>query len=666
MADDDPADKREPDAPKPEDGPKPAVEPLPDNPVGDGEWEDDPESRLSPADRRRLQDRVRRIKVFSLGTGDAFGGDQINYLTFHAPGTDNAWYDHPLTSDQRRGLLERFAGTPARARLSELLLTERVVVLQGRIGTGRRTTALAALAMRATTTAVIDGTGTPAMLGPGDIKRGHGYVYDATEADWAKHLTETKLLGSLETLASRDVRLVILAPPDADTAAVRDCVVTHEPPDPWDVLARHLACALPDRDPAGILADLPCEPRSPADAAKLAEALAHGLCRGMSIKEICDSRPDPLRSEVRALLQQEDRNKDLGRRAFMIAWAVLDGLSTVEICKAAQALAELLFAEESRHQNAKLGLLPFGAYLDQWLGYARHDPPEYADELDRRLTSRPGFADAVLDVVWFDYVVAHRPLLNWLEDLIANQDPVVRLKAALAVGRLATHDYDYIERRCFLHWSHTGMVVLHQATAWALEAVLCKHPQRKDQVLARAARWAKSKDLREQSTAARLYGTLLGAREPIKAMHGLRRIASHSAIKLGPTLRFSVVEIFALGARTEVVEQLLDWTDSPFPAVRQLAARCLAELAQLHAPEGPPLLALYDEAPGPVIELWRRVLMSPVCGPEPWKALRAWGKNGVDFTSLRERLEDEPEIRKRLRFHIDRRIDRPRDEGATA
>jgi hypothetical protein len=64
--------------------------------------------------------------------------------------------------------------------------------------------------------------------------------------------------------------------------------------------------------------------------------------------------------------------------------------------------------------------------------------------------------------------------------------------------------------------------------------------------------------------------------------------------------------------------------------------------------------------------LWRRVLMSPICGPEPWKALRAWGKNGVDFTSLRERLEDEPEIRKRLRFHIDRRIDRPRDEGATA
>jgi hypothetical protein len=661
VADDDPPDKPEPDDPRPDDD-----SPQPDGPDPADHLDEGSVSTVSAANRRQWE-MLRDIAVTSLDGGTAAGRDiNATYVTFHAPGTDHAWHRHTLTEQMRHELIARFAGTPARARLIELLAAEPVAVLRGRAATGRRTTALAALAQHTKSLAVIDGSRTPAKLQPQDIEPRHGYVYDASDAGWARHLTEPALLGCKEKFAAANACLVVLVSPDADIAAVRHHVVEHEPPDVRDVLARHLSDLLPDIDPIAIIEQLPADPHDPADAAGLAADLAKRLPQGIPVEEVCRSRPNSLSHDVRQRLRQETGDKDLGWRAFMIAWAVLDQLSTVEICQAAQALTELLFAEESRHKDAKLGLLPFGAILDQWLGHTRHDPPEYADEMDRRLTSRPGFAHAVLDVVWFDYVVAHRPLLSWLTALATNPDARVRLKAARAIGRLATHDFDYFDRHCFGPWSHAEARGLRQATARALETVIWERPHTQDLVLEGAARWAKSKDLRAQSTAARLYGTVLGTREPIKAMHELRRIASRSARHLGPTVRFSVVEIFALGARAEVVEQLIDWTDSPFSAVRELAARCLAELAQLHAPEGPPLLAQYEEAPGPVVELWRSILLSPTCGPEPWKALRTWAKTGVDFTSLREHLEDEPEIRKRLRFHIDRRIDRPCNERATS
>ncbi|HEX6469314.1 MAG TPA: hypothetical protein VF069_09480 [Streptosporangiaceae bacterium] len=681
MADDD-GDKPE----RPDPGNGGAADPGPQTDTNDadgGRREDDghggkKEIDEDPAGRRELE-RVRRIKVASLGPGDAFAGDKYIY-NLRPPGTDDLWPVHKLTEAKQRELVDRFAGTPSRKRLIDLLGTEYVAVLQGRASTGRRTAALGALAHSSKTVAVIEGTHAPAALRPDDIEPRHGYVYDATEADWAGRLTEPALLGCQDMLARCDARLVVLVSPQADITAVVDRVVFHQPPSVMEVLYQHLRHALPDHKTDDIVRQVSLDLRLPADAARLAKALADGLARGLSVQDICASQPDPLRDEVRGLLRQEDRHQDLARRAFMIAWAVLDGVSAVDICRAAQALAESLFAEEARHKDQQLGLLPFGADLDQWLDYARHEPHDYASGLDRRLTSRPGFPHAVLDVVWFDYVVAHRPFLRWLEGLATGHDPVIRMKAARAVGRLAAHDLDYIDRSCFTPWSRDWSPALRQATAWAIEQVVWDRPQALGRMLERAVGWAKSDDLPEQSTAARLFGTLLGARDPARAMRGLRRIAATSGTEgLAPIVTRSVVEIFDWGVRAHVrgtphvaglevqfrvVEELKDWTMSPFPVVRHLAAECLAELARLDAPERPPLLALCDAEPEPVTELWRRVLTSRTCGQEPWRALVAWSTNGLDFVSLRQRLEQEPEVRKKLRFYLDQRIDRLGVKGA--
>jgi hypothetical protein len=266
---------------------------------------------------------------------------------------------------------------------------------------------------------------------------------------------------------------------------------------------------------------------------------------------------------------------------------------------------------------------------------------------------RPGLAEAVLHVVWFDYVVAHDALLHWLGALAEDSDSRVRALAALALGRLAVYDFDFMAQTCFVAWSRSSRQSLHQVTAWALEETVKREPARLNRVFDVADAWARGKDGAQRSTALRMYGTCLGVQKPDRALRGLRQIALRDASALARPIAMSVAEIFAGGQGPTVLRALTAWCGSPQPHVRRMAAGCLAELARLDDAEGmPQLMALFAEEPVLVAGLWRQVLTSRQCGRKPWDALRAWHKRGTDLTGLRLRLEEDGRLRQPLAFYL--------------
>ncbi|WP_433472727.1 hypothetical protein ACQPZP_28105 [Spirillospora sp. CA-142024] len=630
------------------------------------ELESLPERDQSPSELRRLQEQVREFRrVFndqarSRNTahgGDAFGGDKVtgDKYIYMAKGKDS-WQLYPVPPERLDDIRLRFAGTASKETLIHRLDNEPVAVLQGLPGTGRTTTALAALAHRCRELRMIRSTEPPIRLDKGKLSPGHGYLYNVSGQSWAKRLTEGDVLGCWDTLKELDARMVIVVGPDSDKSEVSELVTDHQRPDPRDVLARQLSQRLAGvpHDLTEILGRIPEAPTSPRDAKDLAVRLASALRSGGSVEDVCTDRPDPWRHEARAVLHQEDDQSDLGRRAFVIAGAVLNEQPTVQVCRAAYDLAGRLFEVEKQKEDAKLGMLPFAAMLDDWLQHAREQLSPIVQDLDRRLSFRAKFAPAVLDALWLDYVVAHQTLLDWLSQLARDNDPLVRLKAAQTVGRFAAYDFDFVYEHCIAGWVASRREALHMAAAWALEAVIAECPQRHDRVAGLLRMWlqqARPEGIARQSTAVRLLGTLLGEQAAGQAMEALRSIARRHPHVLKLAVRDTVVELCASGSTRVVLSHLRGWARSEPRELGGLVAACLTKIAQLTNGERPRILALHEEDPVLVRELWCQVLLSRYCGQDPWNALRDWAKDGIRFDALRDDLYAEPGLRPRMRFY---------------
>ena len=450
------------------------------------------------------------------------------------------------------------------------------MILVGNRATERGTSALAALDQCCEKLSEAIWESAPGALLAANIVPGTGYVWDASDASWADPLIGPDAFGCRRALEAAGARLVLLITVDcALDAVVRHHVVQHQSADVMEILRGFLCTSVPEQALAeSILDKITVTPSSPQRASELASDLQREISRarrdGADVNEaiayVVRRYQDSYRLDAREVLRQKKgvpADEDLGRRAFMIAWAVLDGFPAAQICRAARDLAERLFKIEQHGRNARLSMLPFGDILDEWLSHARENPPSYAEETDRRLRYRDGFANAVLKR-WFDFVVAHKALLKWLKNLALDRDGLVRLKAAQALGQLAVYDFDFIVGHSFVPWSGENRQGLHDASAWALEEVVRRSPAHTKRIFELAEDWAKpGSGIYRPSAAVRLVGAALGDKDPQRSLRLLRKVALRPSSVLRTQCMWAMVEMFTMGVELPVIEQTCEWRARP-------------------------------------------------------------------------------------------------------
>lgn len=618
-----------------------------------------------------LQPEKENVNPGSMVT--AYGGDDVTgaKVENHRVGsvTNNFFGGHSGPGAHRehganiRPLLANYVAPATHAPLMAALRRRRLVVLQGRPGTGRMLCALAVLDELVESVGMISGRFGLQRVDVESLKPRHGYVLDATYAPWSGRLGFVAYQRLEAQLKEQDCHLVVLVGAHSIVDPEINAI-PHEPAEPKDVLRKHLACDLATTTAYATDeltdADLPARP-----------GLLAGIARTLLATPVTEAPAvlrlrwltDAVRS--RFIKPEEMTDRDwAGYRAFLISWAVLDRVPAATACKAAASLADAIHATENPGKGIRRGPLDEG--LGRWLDFVSEiDGAEHhildSDPHKQRLGLRqPVLSLAILDVTWREYTVAREPLLRWLNELAEDRDIDVRYRSARAFGRFAAHDFDYIYKEHLSKWAMSPLIAQHRALGWALETALDGNPDLHKKIGDLLRDWSRG-TIERKSAAIRVYGTRIGTNDVPRALRAFKRISEHHDALLGDEVAHSIADLFQSGAHTEVIATLTDWARSSVPALRRTAASSLADLAvRATAIDSnvPDLLRLCDESPArtaAVAELWRAVLTSRAGGQRPWTRLRTWRRKYADspaLAALISRLESDRVLGPRVRFNL--------------
>jgi hypothetical protein len=295
----------------------------------------------------------------------------------------------------------------------------------------------------------------------------------------------------------------------------------------------------------------------------------------------------------------------------------------------------------------------------------------------------------VLRWLWTEQDGMHEVLLGWLAALGGDIDPSVRVRAAAAVGVLASWSFDDIRQRVLVPWADADKPWLREAVAAALNLALGQRPELAPMVTAMLRHWKLHVHAPQRRRAAiRAWGTRLGDVSPKVALDQLTYLLAPEkdededldpdTIPLGPLLdaALSVFDMFMSesvvddegrqtlptaqpgGPVDEIVRRLLHWAmperDGGHGGVTIRLAGLLSFLRlALHArvPAGPNpdgrsvLLALcmqrraQQRLLGRVGVLWHLALDEPVTADVALDCLRRWAADAeADEADVRAAL----------------------------
>jgi hypothetical protein len=452
-----------------------------------------------------------------------------------------------------------------------------------------------------------------------------------------------------------------------------------------------------------------------------------------------------LRSRRLQKVKEELQNGDGGlrSRSILVAAAVLDGFPLVQLTAAADLLARYLHAVEE--PDTRRGRPVFEATVSECEEFLQIHPSDdtteaepdrdeatdsdhgsdadgdesgqnsstarpRADGLPRWLwpggerTRRvwlndPAWQGTVLEVLWHWHDGARQPLLDWLVTLATGADELERVRAAQAIGKLATLDFDHLHQQILRYWAASERGSERQAAARALEVVALEGRLAPD-VRRLARRWCESRDALRRRSGALTWGTMAGYLFPDDALHDLAELAREPEHLYWWELPHSVAELVRAGRVGEALGALVDWAKCPDAPVRAQAARCLVWLSWFDAPAPatawPGLLWLATDRPealrrrdgtetppqqhvqatarepvegrwdgssarrlGLLAELWQPALSYGISASAAWKSLLHWAERGDSDPELLEPLGvllsdliQNPHLRRRLRFHV--------------
>jgi hypothetical protein len=671
-------------APQPEPGPasgstqQPEPARQPDTPAGagdaptlDAEEEDDTvlgaEDLAESISARR---RMRQAGLESLG-GTWFSGatrfDGPASLGGHAAARDvNIYYattertipeTGPIGRERLRRVRVMHVASPSCTAAERVLREERLVVLRGADGSGKRTTALFMLSKLAGDD--VHAISAELVLGSPDgfgLRERIGYLAECLAP---AELPYTRLAALSAELRQLGAYLLITVPADAaaDVNTAGHFVVDHEPPDCREVLRRHLhldadhaheADRLLQNDPG-----LACA-TSPGAAADLATKLLAIVRDGRPIGDLGPALISMRRQRARHLLRT-DRPKEprervelLCRRAALVSVAVFIGLPYADAVAAAEALAIKFIAIEFPKLKGREIFIPRREYLlaepDIMIEELRR-PARWGRAVTQQLRFRdPEFHAAVLEEVWEHYDTARSPLLLWLRELaVSSRDEAIRVRAAQVVGRLAVRDFGHVCHQVFIEWSDSVNSKAREAAATALEAVAVSMSPLVWNLL---AEWCKDGNQNRQRTAVLALGTGISEHDPVETLARLRQLALRStgrpAQTMGEAVRHSVTELISGAHQATVVRALRAWTDDADLRLRAVARRCIPPLAHVVDDFGRPLLLLASSGRpalrADIVALVTAALEEPDTRQETWTALEKLATGAAHDPALTDAL----------------------------
>ena len=207
--------------------------------------------------------------------------------------------------------------------------------------------------------------------------------------------------------------------------------------------------------------------------------------------------------------------------------------------------------------------------LTGWLTFSRAKSVPAERDGEGRLVrlNRPSQAETTLEVVWEDHPTIREPLLTWLRTLSESTEQAVQIKAAHAVGRLATFNFDVVDGEFLRPWASSRYVRHHRLASWALEAA-APQAEISGHVRRRLRRWARG-SRPQRSVAARAYGSSIGLMWLDDALDSFERITREPwQFQLQLAVARSISDLFVDETARRILERLDDWVRKEFAAAR--------------------------------------------------------------------------------------------------
>ncbi|WP_433514729.1 hypothetical protein ACQP2T_03390 [Nonomuraea sp. CA-143628] len=538
-----------------------------------------------------------------------------------------------VTTLSQRELLERLAAGP-------------VVLLRGDPHTGRWTAALHALMEHGLTCNLLS-VKDPKKIRPENLRPGNGYVLRADDGTWPRH--PEAMLERLRAVASESAATIIVVV--TNDCAITKSVVTHEPPTATEVFRKWLVHHV-----EGIEQDLAAEDERlsehiagcrPWEAVRIAEQIVGGLRQGRTLADMITELPYAALAQLSENLKNDQTG--LGRH-FLVSSAVLHGLPEAIVSDAALALAVRVRQDEQRDEDdGEDRGIPVWERLHEWTGYPGLSTAEAARGGEgQRVEIRPSMAARLLALVWEQQPAIRPALYDWLAELVEADDWRVQLKAAYAVGRLATCDFQVIDKRFFTPWSKEEDRT--KVLTWALEAAAVNDPDVAVLVRDKLKVWTTGTYLQRLS-AALAYGSTIGIRNIKDALGAFRTIA-HTATYLEPcdAVARSVAEVYTSATAKTVLRELARWARGEV-GERLTAALAFVRLASaLQEHESYPPLHEHE----PVSELallWTNALnwglsqkfgtsWLPAYTPSSWSLIAEWAERAATKPEVNAVVEE--------------------------
>jgi hypothetical protein len=625
----------------------------------------------------------------------AFGNNNTIYNTYGAKSP------RPSVGSLRdmADIVHWYAECSADAELDGLLEEGPIVVLAGMRGSGRFSTASAALirrfgADRAYEICLPVGVAPEALRVDGLVGENRGYVMRLP----GDGLVAVRALADLVRRNSSG--LVLISDYGPAGSGRRRPDVEHRRPDAVAVFSRQVAWQL-HLDRGLSLASANDRAESLLQIQALHEELrgANGPREVVDIvRSICDGHPrgdralddselsqilsasQPRRRAraVRILVAPEDADHLLRQghrigqhaRAFRLAYAVFARRPMHYVFDSAAWLLAEIDGAALRPDWGRMALeMPvkdlLGAELQQdWSESVEAGTAVAGSARSAWLRDR-GLRGAVLEVAWHEFDSTREALLRWLDRLVVDGDETMARAAAETAAVLANNDFEWVHEHLIDRWAASPRPRVRQAAAWT-EAIAAMGGQVRHLVRARVAEWCDGKSNHRRDTAARVYASGLQQAVMEWTLAHLRRIATDPMQKSSYAVTEAVSQLYQSRTAAHLIEALRSWVR--FPETRLHALRGLLRLLGREGEEGaaghPDLLTRLADGTVNVDALatvWRSALVESETSALAWDRLVEWlghadtdqalRKTGADLVTA---LAVDDRMRRRVSFYLTR------------